>query len=142
MEAPPYPESLLKPTDPPPEIRPFLITLFARRHEGVFTRQAKATIGTWSPQPHYCFPNCKEWVRFNPTHKCIVGFLYFDYLPLGFVRFTPHAVIEVDDGTLVDITPHGVETPYPFLRHVGTGEEFQAMVDAQGERTGVDLIFV
>jgi len=58
-----------------------------------------------------------------------------------FLRFTPHALVEVEDGTLVDITPHGATQDYPFLRHIGTYEEFLAMQVEQGDHVGLDLTY-
>lgn len=80
-------------------------------------------------------------MRFNPQHKCVYGFVYFDYLKWGlrFVRFMAHCVIEVEDGTLVDITPHNTSAGYPFIRYSGTDEEFAGIVSA-GPRIGLDLV--
>ena len=139
MDTPP--DELLAPVEPPAELLSLLVTLFQRRREGVFPRQATAQIGEWRPQPHCCYKNCDEWVRFNPNDKRVDGFTYFNFQLFGFVKFTPHAVIEVEDGTLVDITPHGSLDPHPFIRHIGSPEEFLAMQEAAHVgRNGVDFM--
>jgi hypothetical protein len=122
--------------------RPVLLALLARRHQRVILRRADAKIGQWRPRPHYCFENVDYWVRCSPQCKRVDGFVYFDYRRwgLGFVRFVPHAVVEVEDGTLVDITPHGASDDYPFIRHVGTEEEFVALQAEQGGHVGLDLV--
>ena len=39
----------------------------------------------------------------------------------------PHSLVELEDGTLVDITPHGASQQHPFVRHIGTEEELAGM---------------
>lgn len=39
-----------------------------------------------------------------------------------------HSVVELEDETLIDITPSGVSQQPPFVRHTGTDEEFVAMM--------------
>ena len=36
-----------------------------------------------------------------------------------------HSAVETKDGTLWDITPHEASVNYPFIRHLGTNEEFE-----------------
>jgi hypothetical protein len=134
--------SIFEPVPPSPEVRQILLALYARRHEGVRLRRATASIGEWKPQEHYCFQNVEAWARFNPHHKRVDGFVIFDYTVwgLGFVRFTPHCVIENEEGELVDITPHQASDDYPFIRHTGTQEQFQALLGEQGTNIGLDLI--
>jgi hypothetical protein len=124
-----------------PETRKILIALYQRRNEGVILRRAQASIGEWKPQAHYCFQNVDAWVRFKPEHKRVDGYVYFDFCLFGFVRFVPHAVIAVEDGTLVDITPHGALDDHPFIQHTGTTEEFLALQTEQRLGIGLDLIF-
>jgi hypothetical protein len=135
-------ENLFTPVRPSDQVRQFLVTLWQRRNEGVLLRRADVAIGTWKAQEHYCFDNVDKWVSHRPQHKRVDGFLMFNYLPLGlrFVRFTPHCVIEVENGSLVDITPHEASADYPFIRHTGTADEFIEIHRAQGSNTGLDLI--
>jgi len=66
----------------------------------------------------------------KPEHKHVIGFLVFDMSPFGHMKIAAHSLVEIEDGTLVDITPHGAEADYPFVRHIGTHKEFSAMVAA------------
>jgi hypothetical protein len=69
----------------------------------------------------------------NPGHKSVYGWLVFDYdrdtwgiLPV--CRFTAHAVLEDPAGRLFDIAPSKASQRYPFLRHEGSKEEFDAII--------------
>ena len=42
-----------------------------------------------------------------------------------------HSLLGVADGSLIDITPHGDSQLYPFVRHLGTDEEFEEF-ESQG----------
>ena len=134
--------SIFSPIPTSPEIRQALLAVYARRQEGVLVRRANASIGGWRPRPHYCFDNVEAWISHKPAHKPVLGYSYFNCLPWGlnFVRFVPHALVEVEDGGLVDITPHGASDEYPFIRHTGTRDEFVALVEHQGTHIGLDLI--
>jgi hypothetical protein len=44
------------------------------------------------------------------------------------LRFAAHCVVETEDGKLIEITPHGASRDYPFIRHIGTDQEFQQAV--------------
>jgi hypothetical protein len=79
----------------------------------------------WRPRPHNCYRNVATWVHNVPQHRMVMGYVIFD-LPL-YIEVVPHAVVEIEDGTLMDITPSGVTMAYPFVRHVGTDEEFDDM---------------
>jgi hypothetical protein len=45
------------------------------------------------------------------------------------MQIAAHSLVELEDGTLADITPHGAEGVYPFIRHTGTFEEFVAVAE-------------
>ena len=134
--------NVFTPVRPSDEVRQFLLTLWQRRGEGVLLKRASVSIGTWKSQEHYCFDNVDTWVNHRPEHKRVDGFMMFNYLGwgLGFVRFTPHCVIEVEDHSLVDITPHRASTDYPFIRHTGTMDKFIEILGEQGTNVGLDLI--
>jgi hypothetical protein len=57
----------------------------------------------------------------------------------GVWQVQAHSVVELEDGRLIDITPSGVSRPYPFLRHIGTDEEFAEMVRAMLVDVSPDL---
>jgi hypothetical protein len=78
----------------------------------------------WVPEAHHCHANVKLWVHHSPSHKRIRGFVLFGPM-LGVWRVMAHSLVELEDGTLVDITPHGASQPYPFVRHIGTDDEFE-----------------
>ena len=91
------------------------------------------TMEDWVAQEGECYRNVDEWVSKNPDVRAVRGWLVFDIgeasqglLPL--TRFTPHSVIEEDDGSLVDLTLSRASRRYPFLRHDGTKEEFDSLV--------------
>ncbi len=85
----------------------------------------------WSPKPKYCHDNVAAWVSRCPQHKRIRGYVIFDLRPiLGVWQVQAHSVVELEDGSLIDITPSGASQLYPFVRHIGTDEEFAAMACA------------
>jgi hypothetical protein len=85
----------------------------------------------WLPQPKFCHDNVAAWVFRSPQHKHIRGFVVFDLRPiLGVWQVQAHSVVELEDGSLIDITPSGVSQPPPFVRHIGTEEEFAEMARA------------
>lgn len=85
----------------------------------------------WHPQPKFCHDNVAAWVSRSPQHKHVKGFVIFDLrMQLGVWQVQAHSVVELDDGTLIDITPSGVSQPPLFVRHVGTEEEFAELARA------------
>jgi hypothetical protein len=82
----------------------------------------------WVPRPKYCHDNVDAWVSRSPQHKTVRGFVIFDLRAfLSLWQVQAHSVVELEDGSLIDITPSGVSQPYPFVRHTGTEEEFVEM---------------
>jgi hypothetical protein len=81
----------------------------------------------WLPQPKFCHDNVAIWVARSPQHKHVCGYLIFDLRILGVWRVQAHSVVELEDGTLIDITPNDASQLYPFVRHCGTKEEFVEM---------------
>ena len=59
-----------------------------------------------------------------------MAYLILDLSLLGVWRVTGHSLVENEHGELVDITPTQASQDYPFVRHVGTDEEFAAMANA------------
>jgi len=101
-----------------------------RLGDAVRLKRARVRIDDWRPEPHYCHENVAMWVKHNPHHKHVFGFVFFDFGVLGFVQFAAHSAVEIEDGSLVDITPHGASEDYPFIRHTGTYDEFAGMAEA------------
>lgn len=107
----------------------FGLGLYGRLGEAVRLRRVQVSIGNWSPQPHYCHDNVKAWVEHNPQNRHVYGFVFFDLRPIGYVEFAAHSAVELEDGMLVDITPHNASQDYPFLRHTGTFDEFATIAE-------------
>jgi hypothetical protein len=80
----------------------------------------------WSPTPHNCHSNVATLVHFHPIYKPINGHVLLKpILPFKmYWEIIAHAIVEDEDGTLIDITPHGASQIYPFVKHVGPNEEF------------------
>lgn len=112
-----------------PEITNYAQRLYERRGEGVLVKRVSVEFGDWKPATHYCHDNAATWVQHHPDYKVVHGCLYFDFVgALDFVRFTLHSVVETEGGELLDITPAGPALTYPFIRHVGSEDEFAALV--------------
>jgi hypothetical protein len=73
-----------------------------------------------------CHDNVAIWVAKNPQHKHVHGFIYMDLRPHAqYIRLMAHSAVESEDGTLCDITTHEASIDFPFIRHLGTDEEFE-----------------
>ncbi len=104
-------------------------SILARRSEAVTLKRATASIGDWKPQAHRCHENVRAWVQRNPHHKQVFGYVLFNFGILG-QRVMAHSAVEDENGILHDITPHGASGDYPFVRHVGSKDEFAQMAVA------------
>jgi hypothetical protein len=97
-----------------------------RLDQSVILRRIVAHIGEWTPTVNRCHDNVAIWVAKNPQHKHVHGFIYMDLRPNAqYIRLMAHSAVETEDGTLCDITPHQASIDYPFIRHLGTDEEFE-----------------
>jgi hypothetical protein len=101
------------------------ISLYRRIGEGILLPNVSVQIGDWRPQPNMCYSNVDYWIEHHPHHKRILGFAYFKMSLFSPPRFAAHCVVEIEDGRLIEITPHGAMGNYPFIRHTGTFELFQ-----------------
>lgn len=88
----------------------------------------------WLPSPHLCYDNVDIWVRRSPEYKAIRGWAVFDLRVAApifsippHIKFVGHSVVEMPDGTLIDITPSDVSRRPLFLRHDDAYEEFEAL---------------
>ncbi|HWW31516.1 MAG TPA: hypothetical protein VNY80_15975 [Steroidobacteraceae bacterium] len=101
-------------------------SIVKRLHQSVILRRDVVRIGAWTPAINRCHDNVAIWVAKNPPHKQVQGFIYMDLRPSDqCIRLMAHSAVETEDGTLCDITPHGAAIDYPFIRHLGTDEEFE-----------------
>lgn len=106
------------------------LSLLQRLGEATVVNRKTVQIGDWIPEKRHCHDNVTIWIQNNPQHKPIQGFLCFTFDGmLGFVQFQPHTVVEIEDATLIDITPNHASQAYPFLRHNGSPEEFSAIAE-------------
>jgi len=97
-----------------------------RLDQSVILRHIFARIGEWTPTANRCHDNVAIWVAKKPQHKHVHGFIYMDLRPRAqCIRLMAHSAVETEDGTLCDITPHEASVNYPFIRHLGTDEEFE-----------------
>jgi hypothetical protein len=78
----------------------------------------------YDPTLHRCHDNVREFVEKFPECKHVFGFLVAQRKILDDTLVIAHSAVETPDGSLVDITPSESEFAYPFVRHVGTPEEF------------------
>jgi hypothetical protein len=102
------------------------VSVVKRLHQSVTLRRKIVHIGGWTPTINRCHDNVAIWVAKNPQHKHVHGFIYMDLGPnANCIRVMAHSAVETEDGTLCDITPHETSTDYPFIRHLGTDEEFE-----------------
>jgi hypothetical protein len=102
------------------------ISVVKRLHQSVFLRRKVVHIGEWTPTVNRCHDNVAIWVAKKPQYKHVHGFIYMDLRPNAqCIRLMAHSAVETEEGTLCDITPHEASIDYPFIRHLGTDEEFE-----------------
>jgi hypothetical protein len=102
------------------------VSVVKRLHQSVILHRKVVHIGGWTPTINRCHDNVAIWVAKNPQHKHVHGFIYMDLRPNAYcIRLMAHSAVETEDGTLCDITPHEASADYPFIRHLGTDEEFE-----------------
>jgi hypothetical protein len=83
----------------------------------------------YDPTLHRCHDNVREFVEKYPECKHVFGFLVAQRKILDDTLVIAHSAVETPEGLLVDITPSESEFSYPFVRHVGTPEEFELIAD-------------
>lgn len=84
------------------------------------------TLIRYDPTPHRCHDNVREWVALHPEFQHVRGFLVANRQPISDGTLViPHSAVADTDGTLCDITPSQLDVRLPFVRHVGTPEEFE-----------------
>jgi hypothetical protein len=89
--------------------------------EGVELRQK--VLKHYEPKAHRCHDNVREWVKLYPELTQVYGFFVANGGATSLV--IAHSAVEEPDGTLCDITPSDSIYRYPFLRHLGTKDEFE-----------------
>jgi hypothetical protein len=72
------------------------------------------------PSLNKCHENVARWIAENPDHIAARGWL----VTSGFL-FDKHTVVRSPDGTLFDITP--LQVPTPFIEHPADDNEFSEL---------------
>ena len=92
----------------------------------------KIRIGTWEPQVGHCHENVDQWVRSNPSHMPLRGWVTLVESDDA-VQLTPHSVVRDQDGDTFDITPLENETIRPSMRfvpHIGDEAKFFSLMNS------------
>lgn len=86
----------------------------------------------WTPLAQHCHANVYMWLRYNPSHRELRGYLLLHPQLRGFPwTVMPHTALLLPGGSAVDITPRAYPEPQPFVLHIGTGEQWEVMKKAQ-----------
>jgi hypothetical protein len=105
--------------------------------------RAEITPEGWLPEPKQCHANVTRWVEENPKHQAVRVWLILDMRNpivtlLGHppcIDLLAHFVVANELGESIDITPaeapYGTPNVYPFLKHDGSEEEYQAIVEGR-----------
>jgi hypothetical protein len=90
------------------------------------------TLRDYDPTPHLCHHNVREWVALYPKYKHVYGFFVANRQPISDGTLViAHSAVEDTDGALCDITPSELDVCYPFVRHLGTLEEFDLIAEKE-----------
>lgn len=101
--------------------------LYTRRGEAVLVPSLSVSVGDWTPMQNCCHDNVDRWITERPGTKAVRGWLIVDTSSNGYnsMFFDAHSVVELEDGTLIDITPKiSPQFPYKFLRH-NSADDFE-----------------
>jgi hypothetical protein len=96
----------------------------------------EVSLGNWRPEPAQCHENVNAWVRNRPQYRTVRGWLVSEQGP-GLYWLTAHSVVCDQQGKLLDITPPIRDTARletRFLRHLGTEEQFSALLPRNNQR--------
>jgi hypothetical protein len=115
-----------------PRLVELVRTLYARRDETVEPQHLRPVIPAmpdWRPEPNNCFDNVLVCTRHIQGCTAVPGFTIFDWRSyrLPVMTFQPHLVVRDAAGTLIDVTPHGLD--YPYIPHTGGADLFQLAVE-------------
>ncbi len=101
------------------------VSVLRRAVAGETVELIEMTLRDYDPTPHLCHDNVKEWVELHPQHEHVRGFLVSNDRETDTSLVVAHSVVGDTDGTLRDITPNEAYHRYPFVRHIGTLQEFE-----------------
>lgn len=83
------------------------------------------TLRDYQPMAHLCHDNVREWIKLYPKYQHVRGFLVANRPEPDTTLMIAHSAVEGTDGTLCDKTPSDFYARLPFVRRVGTLEEFE-----------------
>jgi hypothetical protein len=96
------------------------------------------SIGDWRPEIAKCHDNVARWIKSNPGHTAIHGWIVNASYGEDRVGVTAHTVVRDEDGSLFDITPVADERVRPgmaFVLHPGDDTSFYEL------RTGTGISY-
>ena len=101
--------------------------IVGRRHAAQRPRRIAVRFGDGTePQASECHPNAERWVKENPDHAVVRGWImesHSEYCTM----LAAHSLVRDAHGDLIEITPlRSVHTP--FLEHVGSDATFLALL--------------
>jgi hypothetical protein len=116
------------------EVEGYFASLQSRLHQAEHMTRRKVGFEGWTPEPAKCHENVDFWVSHNPSLKPVRGWILSQGVVAGRCLYEAHSVIE-EEGVLYDITLREDVAceRVPFLRHVGTEEEFSKMRDGRAQ---------
>jgi hypothetical protein len=77
----------------------------------------------WLGEKNKCHENVEKWIALHPQDRAIRGYLVSPQTEFSAAVFDLHSVIQLRDGSLVDVTP--LCYPLLFVRHDMSEEQFQ-----------------
>ena len=102
------------------------VSVIRRARAGECVELIEMVLKRFEATPHRCHDNVREWVAMHPELEHVRGFLVANQAEIDTSLVISHSVVGVPkDGTVRDITPNDAKYRYPFVRHIGTLEEFE-----------------
>ena len=114
--------------------------LYANISKAKYVKRISISERDWAPKIREYHNNVIEYCELHPESIPIHGWLYFDLLPLGYVRFMAHSVVKFPDGKLYDITPLGTENEYLFIESFIEDDSFSNVLDALKKAYGISYL--
>jgi hypothetical protein len=113
-----------------PEAR-LAISIIRRCLAGEGAPLVEMELRDYDATPNACHNNVAEWVAEHPEHEHVRGFLVANRAPWGSdgTIVVAHSVVGDADGVLRDITPNVIGVRLPFVRHLGTRDEFNLIAE-------------
>jgi hypothetical protein len=65
----------------------------------------EVSVGDWRPERSRCHDNVDIWIKSNPRHVAVRGWVVYASDGKDGVGLTAHTVVKDEDGNLFDITP-------------------------------------